>query len=151
MSLPPGTAKSCFRMNFDAAPASQPYFLKLILKNNKEKISENLYWRGPGGNRDYTLLNTLPPARLDISTKSRKLSDGRLLITSTIKNTAGTAFGIRVQLMKGKDQAPVLPVIMNDNYFTLLKGESRQVEIEVDPALLGNEGYKVVAIPYNNE
>lgn len=151
MSLLPGTAKSCFRMSFDAAPASQPYFLKLILKNRRGKISENLYWRGPGGNRDYTQLNTLPPARLDIRSKSRKLSNGRMLITSTIKNTAGTAFGIRVRLMKGKDQVPVLPVIMNNNYFTLLKGESRQVEIEVDPALLGSEVYKVVAIPYNNE
>ena len=47
-------------------------------------------------------------------------------------------------------QAAALPVIMDDNYFTLLRGETRKVDIEIDESLLGEDTYKLVARPYND-
>ena len=44
----------------------------------------------------------------------------------------------------------ILPVIMDDNYFTLLRGETRKVDIEIDESLLGEDTYKLVARPYND-
>lgn len=44
----------------------------------------------------------------------------------------------------------ILPVIMDDNYFTLLAGETRKVDIEIDESLLGEDTYKLVARPYND-
>ena len=38
----------------------------------------------------------------------------------------------------------------DDNYFTLLRGETRKVDIEIDESLLGEDTYKLVARPYND-
>ncbi|MES2488002.1 MAG: glycoside hydrolase family 2 protein, partial [Bacteroidota bacterium] len=46
------------------------------------------------------------------------------------------AFGIRVQALNSKTGAQILPAIMSDNYFTLFKGESKEVLIEFDESLL---------------
>ena len=42
-----------------------------------------------------------------------------------------------------------LPALMNDNYFTLLKGESKDIEIEFDSDLLPDGNYSLSVIPYN--
>ena len=39
--------------------------------------------------------------------------------------------------------------LMNDNYFTLLKGESKDIEIEFDSDLLPDGNYSLSVIPYN--
>ena len=58
----------------------------------------------------------------------------------------------RSQIAEGlsRAQAAALPVIMDDNYFTLLRGETRKVDIEIDESLLGEDTYKLVARPYND-
>ena len=44
----------------------------------------------------------------------------------------------------------ILPAIMDDNYFTLLKGESKEIEIEIDSSLLEKDDYKLDVRPYND-
>jgi hypothetical protein len=60
------------------------------------------------------------------------------------------AFGVRLQAIRVSNGEQVLPAIMNDNYFTLLKGETKTVKIEFDAAVLGKDSIKLIAEPYNN-
>jgi len=39
--------------------------------------------------------------------------------------------------------------MMNDNYFSLMKGQSKDVHIEFDQALLGKDWVKLKVEPYN--
>ncbi|MFI5158622.1 MAG: hypothetical protein ACHQF4_07130, partial [Sphingobacteriales bacterium] len=72
------------------------------------------------------------------------------LLTYTITNTSKTtaAFGIRAQLLH-KNGVQILPAIYSDGYFSLMQGESKILQIEVDPKILGG-GYSLEATPYNN-
>jgi len=44
----------------------------------------------------------------------------------------------------------ILPAIVSDSYFTLLKGESKEITVEFDETLLKNGEKPVIkAVPYN--
>jgi len=74
------------------------------------------------------------------------------VIIATITNTAEVpAVAIHVQAFHAKDNERILPVFMNENYFTLMKNESKKVEIIFDTALLNDGKYTLVAEPYNNK
>ena len=40
---------------------------------------------------------------------------------------------------------------MNDNYFTLVPGETKHIDISFDEALLQGDSYKLIVEPYNNK
>ena len=48
-----------------------------------------------------------------------------------------------------KRQERILPAIMNDNYFTLMPGETKDICITFDEALLQGGSYKLLVTPYN--
>lgn len=75
---------------------------------------------------------------------------GATLLNYTITNKSKTtaAFGIRAQLLK-KSGAQILPAIFNDGYFSLMQGESKTLQVEVDPKLLGTN-YRLDVKAYNN-
>ncbi|HTI91721.1 MAG TPA: hypothetical protein VL727_14105, partial [Puia sp.] len=58
------------------------------------------------------------------------------------------AFGIRVQAVRVSTGEQILPAITNDNYFSLLKGESKEIHFEFDAGLLGSDVPRVVAEAY---
>jgi len=126
-------------------------FIRLLLKDgNGRLLSDNFYWRGSKLS-DYTALNTLPPARLKVSSGLRQ-KDGRDVIEAVISNppgARGVAFAIRVQAVRAADGARILPALQTDNYFTLMQGESKTIDIDFDPALLKGGGYKLIVEPYN--
>jgi hypothetical protein len=131
---------------------SDVHFIKLKLTDNTGKlVSDNFYWRG-NKRKDYTALNTLPKVELKTDYKIVK-ADGKYYITAQITNPSSSkavAFGIRVRAIRASNGEQILPAIMNDNYFTLLKGETKTVKIEFDAAVLGNDNIKLIAEPYNN-
>jgi len=43
-----------------------------------------------------------------------------------------------------------LPVFTNDNYFSLLPGENRNIHIEFDADIIGNDVPKLLVEPYND-
>ncbi|MDB5126489.1 hypothetical protein, partial [Mucilaginibacter sp.] len=67
-------------------------------------------------------------------------------IVNKSKTTA--AFGIRAQLVDATGKQ-LLPALYNDSYFSLMQGEARTVEVEIDPKLL-TKGYKLQVRAYNN-
>lgn len=124
--------------------------LKLVDKNGK-LISDNFYWRG-NKRTDFTALNQLPKVNLKVSSVIKQI-DGRYYVNAKVTNPSSSntaAFAIRVQATKAGTGEQILPAIMNDNYFSLMKGESKDIRIEFDAALLGKDQVKLLVEPYNN-
>lgn len=130
---------------------SDVHFIRLKLKDKSGKvISENNYWRG-NDRLDFTALNQLPKADLKVTSKLvKKDNTARILATITQPQSAkSAAFAVHVQAVRSNDGERLLPAIMNENYFTLMPGESKQVTISFDEALLKGGNYKLLVTPYN--
>lgn len=130
---------------------SDTHFIRLRLTDaDGNLLSENFYWRGNRDRRDFTALNSLPQARVKVSSKLVE-ENGRATITAIVSNpkNAPVAFAVRVKPVRTSDGERILPVFMNDNYFTLMPGEKRTVTMEFDAALLEGGSYRLDVEPYN--
>lgn len=146
--------------SFDVLGGTQPseglsdvHFIRLTLKDKSGKIvSENNYWRG-NDRLDFTALNTLPKAELKTSSKLiRKNGEAEIQAVITLpKSAKGVAFAVHVQAVCTSDGERILPALMNDNYFTLMPGETKNLSITFDENLLQGDKYKLVVTPYNNK
>ena len=115
------------------------YFIRLRLTDaDGALLSENFYWETTKGKHDdYTALNTLPKAdvRADIL-DDVTTADGYRRLTVRVENHSNTvAFALRLRLVDETTKARILPVIMDENYFTLLGGESRTLTLEFEAPL----------------
>jgi len=130
---------------------SDVHFIKLKLKDAQGKLlSDNFYWRS-NNKADYTALNSLPQVKLKVNTKTKKV-DGKYMMDAVITNPASSpavAFAIRAQAVKASNGEEILPVFTNDNYFSLLPGESKDIHIEFDATVIGNDTPKLLVVPYN--
>lgn len=145
--------------SFDVLGGTEPseglsdvHFIRLKLKDKSGKlISENNYWRG-NDRLDFTALNSLPKADIKVASKLTR-KNGKAEIQATItqpKSAKSVAFAVHVQAVRATDGERILPAIMNDNYFMLIPGESKNVTISFDEALLNGGSYKLLVKPYNN-
>ncbi|MCC8172062.1 MAG: discoidin domain-containing protein [Parabacteroides sp.] len=132
---------------------SDVHFIRLTLKDKAGKvISENNYWRG-NDRLDFTALNSLPKADLKVSSKLVR-KNGQAEILAAVTNPASAksvAFAVHVQAVRTSDGERILPAVMNDNYFTLMPGETKDIRITFDEALLQGGFYKLLVTPYNNK
>ena len=72
-------------------------------------------------------LEGLKPANIEVAVTKE---DG--LIYAAIENSGDeTAFFMRMKIANNKSGELMLPVFMDDNYFTLFPGEKRQIEIDL--------------------
>jgi len=143
----------CFKLE---APAnvSPTHFLKLRLTNAAGKvISENFYWRGTT-QLDYFGLSDMKPVQLTVTAPiSEVLADGITKMSLDITNPANSgtvALAIRPKPVKPGNGEQVLPVFMNDGYFSLIPGETKHLTIEYNPADAGGETLKVEVECWNN-
>ena len=119
------------------------YFLKLLMKDETGKeISSNFYWLSNRGddNADFTELSKLP--KVDVTTKLSPLSKekGKLkLIIEFTNPSTSLAFGLNPKLLSLSTKETILPVFWQDNYFPLLPGEKRTIEMQVDASLVKEE------------
>ena len=127
---------------------SNVHFIKLLLKDETGKlISDNFYWR-TSKSADYTDLNKLAKAKLK-TTSTVSTSNGRTTINAVITNVgSGVAFAIHVQAHDANGER-ILPAMMNDNYFSLIKGESKNIAIDFDSALVKHGKYTLMVEAYN--
>jgi F5/8 type C domain/Exo-beta-D-glucosaminidase Ig-fold domain/Glycosyl hydrolases family 2/Glycosyl hydrolases family 2, TIM barrel domain len=125
-------------------------FIRLLLKDAQGRLqSENFYWRS-SRMTDYTALAQLPAARVKTSSTLQQRGDSTRIVATIANVTSTPAFAVQVQLLRADNNERVLPAIMNDNYFTLLKGEKKQVEIIFEKELLKDGKYKLIVTPYNH-
>jgi hypothetical protein len=127
------------------------HFIRLNLTDSAGKpVSDNFYWRA---NKlgDYTALNTLPAAKLEVKSTIETIQ-GKKQIRATIKNIGSSvAFAVHVQPYRRSDGERILPLLMNENYFTLLQNESKEIVISFDASLLDGNKYDLRVTPYNNQ
>jgi exo-1,4-beta-D-glucosaminidase len=124
---------------------SSTYFLRLMLQSeNGETVSTNFYWlstkddvldwkkstwyyTATSSYADMTQLEKLPPVTLAAS--GRAVRRGREEVARvTVSNPSRTlAFCVHLQIKQGRSDRDVLPVLWEDNYFSLLPGESKEI------------------------
>ncbi|RCH55329.1 beta-mannosidase [Mucilaginibacter hurinus] len=115
-------------------------FIKLELKDSKgDLLSENFYWRNGVKDLDYTPLNNLPVADVTCSLVNKSKTNRAEILRIKVKNNSNTvAFGNRLRLIDKVTRQRILPVLMPDNYFTLMPGEERVLTMEADSKMLKN-------------
>jgi exo-1,4-beta-D-glucosaminidase len=85
---------------------------------------------------DYTALNSLPRVKVEATAQTKQ--DGEESVTTVVLHnpTPTLAFGIRLKVNRGtsgrvsrerEEDPEILPVLWQDNYFSLLPGETREV------------------------
>ncbi|MDF2188481.1 discoidin domain-containing protein [Paraflavitalea sp. CAU 1676] len=114
------------------------HFIKLELKDADGRLlGDNFYWRNGVKDLDYTPLNSLPAANVTVEVTGKEVVDGKGRLAVMLKNHSGTvAFGNRLRLVNKATGERVLPVIMSDNYLTLMPGEEKIVALEAAAELL---------------
>jgi exo-1,4-beta-D-glucosaminidase len=100
-----------------------------------------------------TQLQKLQPVKLALSGRAVR-KDGHEIAHVKVSNPGrNLAFFIHLQIKQGLVERSVLPVIWQDNYFSLLPGESREVtatyrikDLGDAPAFLAVEGWNSAAV-----
>lgn len=76
---------------------------------------------------DFTLLNSLPTARVDVEHDCKKVG-ARKKLTARLTNTGRSiAFFLELKVLSARTHRTVLPVFWEDNYISLLPGECREI------------------------
>jgi exo-1,4-beta-D-glucosaminidase len=132
------------------------YFLKLELQNEAGKtVGSNFYWvsttaetfNWPKSNwyttpitsqSDFTGLAQLPKVKLVTSTRTEERGDQQVTHVTVRNPSKSLALFIRLKLDKGANGEEVLPILWQDNYFSLLPGESREITASYQAKLLGS-------------
>ncbi len=130
------------------------YFVRLELTRGAELISRNEYCRGAlpdssGDIGDLSAITKLPLVKLSAQTQVVKAGINWKITTKLSNKTAYAAFNIRLKVTGYKSGGRILPVLYDDNYFTLLPGEERTVEMKVADADTYSEKPAVVVEGYN--
>ncbi len=108
-------------------PDKDVYYIRLTLLKKKQLISENFYVEGRDEN-NWRALNTLPKVNVKYKEVFRKEGDEcRGIVTIWNPNTT-PALMLRLNLLRSGGQQ-ILPVIYSDNYFHLMPGERRTINI----------------------
>jgi exo-1,4-beta-D-glucosaminidase len=119
------------------------FFLKLELNDSSGKLlSSNFYWLSSEGDEkaDFTGFSKLPVTSLNVSASVLQQTGDKSRLTVTIENPGkGLAFAVNPKILKMNSGEPVLPVFWNDNYFSLLPGEERTIQVQFDPKNLNGE------------
>jgi exo-1,4-beta-D-glucosaminidase len=119
------------------------YFVKLTLLDKAGKeISSNFYWLSVKGdeNADFTDLAILHMVEVTAKLSPLSKKNGKLKLAVEFTNTsASLAFAVNPKLLSASTRETVLPIFWQDNYFSLLPGEKRTIEMQVDASLVNEE------------
>jgi exo-1,4-beta-D-glucosaminidase len=122
------------------------YFMQLKLNTATGKlVSSNFYWLSTekpqfdwekttkrstpmSSYEDLTRLMDLPMMHLNTTARLRPTKDGQSVEVRLLNRSAELAFQVRLAVESGQQREEILPVLWEDNYFSLLPGEERTVE-----------------------
>lgn len=130
------------------------YFVRLTLTKGKTLISRNEYCRGAnpdeaGGIGDLRAIAGSPSVKLNAQTTLLKKGDQWNIVTTVTNNEKSPAFSVRLKVAGDKSGKRILPVTYDDNYFTLLPGETRTIVSKVKNEDTGGEKPAVAVEGYN--
>ncbi len=116
----------------EPAGATPVYFVKLELRDELGRLlSDNLYWRRAAGVQDYKALQNLPPVKLNKPFRVDYRDDETVVRAKLTNPTKHIAFFIQLAVTDGRLGGELLPVLWDDNYFSLLPGETREVHAHI--------------------
>jgi len=138
-------------------PVSPVYFVELVLKDDFGKVlSTNFYWLSAKKNvydwsaedndaftpvksyEDLTALGTLPSVdKIDSIYLNEEIS-GQWRVHARLRNSSDhLAFQLHIEISDEDQQAEELHLLWDDDYFSLLPGESRDLTAQIsDPRLM---------------
>ena len=119
----------------DLSEFSDVVFVKThVFDNQGTELADNFTWINAAEKYKYASISTLPEADLMISYKSEGTSkSGENTYRVMVRNAGDSpALMIRVKTMNDKINELVLPVYYQDNYFSLMPGESKSISITLD-------------------
>lgn len=135
-----GVANDVLKLSFPDE-LTQVHFIHLLLTDAKGRVvSDNFYWRSKDAYKGkntltgpctsgFESLQNMPAAVVKTTVKTTR-KDGKTLLRVTLRNTGKQiAFFNQVHLLDAQG-SPVRPTFYTDNFFTLLPGASKTVEIE---------------------
>jgi exo-1,4-beta-D-glucosaminidase len=149
---------------------SDTYFLRLLLEDSSgQTLSSNFYWLSTKDDvldwqkstwyytptssyADMTQLKKLQPAKLVLSSRTTRNASDQIAHVRVSNPGRSIAFFIHLQIKQGPSERDVLPVVWQDNYFSLLPGESREVTATYrlsegkTGALLAVDGWNVSSV-----
>jgi len=132
-------------------PMPAVYFVRLKLKNEADSLlSENFYWRGLD-NSNFTALANLPVFDPEVASETTIIGDYthmKVHVTNPVKS-GGVAFAVRIIPVFAGSEKRILPVFMDDNYITLMPGETRAISLEFKTSLLNGEQVKLLVKPFH--
>ena len=124
---------------------SAAFFLDLRIKDGRGKVlGSNFYWLSTKSETldwaksnwyttptasyaDYTSLAEMPKVKLNVSSSSDRSSDNEVTRVTLENPSKNLAFFVRLKLNQAKGGEEILPVIWQDNYISLLPGETREI------------------------
>jgi exo-1,4-beta-D-glucosaminidase len=141
-----------------ASGLSTTYFLRLQLHDTAGKqLSDNFYWLSTKPDTlnwkarrdtvytpqaefgDLTGLNSLPQVKLEVQSGTQE-ENGVEATHVTVRNpSSAVAFMVHLRITKGSGGEDLTPIFWEDNYLSLLPGESRDVNANYDVAGLNGK------------
>lgn len=137
------------RLSFDQPELTDAYFIRLRLSRGESLLADNFYWQGKEEGNWKQLL-TLPEVRLDFDCKLKREAGGDWTADVQLENSTATpALMIRLKAQRARSGESILPVLYEDNYFSLLPGEEKQVRIRFKDADTGGEQPRILVEGFN--
>jgi hypothetical protein len=134
-------AANAYRDVFDLQmPAELPpvYFVRLDLTDAAGKrVADNLYWLPAKKGQSLQALRELPPVKLDTTCNVESRGPEKVARVRVVNPTDRLAFFVQLALTRGRGGAEILPVLWDDNYFSLMPGESREIAARFAAADVG--------------
>ena len=132
------------------------HFIKLrLLDAAGNQLGSNFYWRSTDKYRgretvsgpcaaSFNAINSLPWIKVGATVSTGKDKEGEHVVTVKLQNkNKGVAFFTRLQWL-GPDGKPVRPSFYSDNFFSMMPGETRTVNINNDLSDLPSGTYTLV-------
>ncbi len=137
------------------------YFLKLqVLDKDNTEVDNSIYWLSTKKDvidweaakalpwpyyspskqfADYTALDKLPKVKLDINYKFEKDSETGNVTLEVTNPASAIVFFTYFDLVNPETDEPILPIFWDDNYITLLPGETQTFHANFDLKNSGNK------------
>ncbi len=127
------------------AAETPTHFLKLELGDSAGGLlSSNFYWLSTRRDvldwdastwfytpveqhADFTQLEELSPVKLEVSAQHETVGDEGLTRVRLSNPSPHLAFAVHLRLTHGSNGREILPILWDDNYFSLLPGETREI------------------------
>jgi exo-1,4-beta-D-glucosaminidase len=120
------------------------YFLKLSVKDHSGRVvGSNFYWLSTTPETithypnvdgalaetfaDFRALRQLPKVKLETTSETSQQKDRQLTRVRLRNDSASLAFFVKVNLTSCSNGKDIVPVLWNDNYVSLLPGETREL------------------------